>query len=84
MNQSELAERNASVKWAEQTLEILVSGEWKIVTDSIFRSWMGERRLNGGRYYGPVYKLDSNEIVRPFIDESEFGRKHAVTLPGEK
>lgn len=37
--------------------EIEVNSKWLEVTHNIFRSWTGERRIDGFEYDGPVYKL---------------------------
>lgn len=34
--------------------EILVNDQWVKVSWYIFRSWTGERRLDGLKYYGPA------------------------------
>ena len=31
-----------------------------VPTDDIFRSWTGERRINGDEHHGPVYALGSD------------------------
>jgi hypothetical protein len=48
--------------------EILSNGQWVEVTDHIFRSWTGERRLNGSKYHGPIYNLGSDVVAIPFLD----------------
>lgn len=45
-------------------LEIKVRAEsdrWSSVSKEVFRSWSGERRLNGQPYFGPVYLYLTNE-----------------------
>lgn len=42
--------------------EIKVNKAWHAVDEGIFRSWGGERRLNGDTYKGPVYYLGSEKV----------------------
>lgn len=48
-------------------LEILVrpGGPWATVSEGIFRSWGGPRRIDGTPYLGPVYYLGTDKISRP-------------------
>lgn len=46
-------------------LEIKVHRDWLKVTGWIFRSWTGDRRVNGVAYTGPVYVLHSDTEYRP-------------------
>jgi len=49
----------------EAKLEIdAQGGGWKKVDPKIFRSWRGERRINGEPYDGEVYLYFTNELVR--------------------
>jgi hypothetical protein len=48
---------------SEIKLEIKVSERWLEVSYWIFRSWTGERRRNGVRYYGERYNLGSEELI---------------------
>ena len=44
-------------------LEIEVRADrWSTVTADMFRSWAGNRKINGRVYNGPVYYLWSNEV----------------------
>jgi hypothetical protein len=48
-------------------LEIRVrqkSVEWSKVDPWIFRSWTGQRRVNGVLYSGPSYYLGRNEVAK--------------------
>lgn len=69
MNQTELdtLHRLRAAVTADQVLEIRNTGAWLQVSEDVFRSWEGDRRLNGGIYFGPVYKMGSDEIVTPFV-----------------
>jgi hypothetical protein len=42
---------------ARQKYELKVNAVWSEVDWYIFRSWNGERRINGLAYVGPVYYL---------------------------
>lgn len=39
--------------------------EWTPVDVRVFRSWTGERRINGEPYDGPVYVFGSNDKAAP-------------------
>jgi hypothetical protein len=39
-------------------------GDWVEVTEDIFRSWTGGRRINGEEYTGPVFYLFTDRIAR--------------------
>ncbi len=57
-----------------QTYEIKVNGEWVQVTEYIFRSWTGSRRLSDEQYDGPVFFLGTDQVSRPWRDDrSAFG-----------
>lgn len=43
--------------------EIFVNGSWHEVTDWIFRSWCGPRRIDGEPFIGPRYILGSDQHV---------------------
>ena len=45
-------------------LEIKVNSSWVKVTEWIFRSWGGQRRIDGNEYHGPVYYLGEDEVAR--------------------
>jgi len=45
-------------------LEIKINSTWGRVTYFIFRSWSGERRVNGRSYHGPVRYLGSTKLAR--------------------
>jgi hypothetical protein len=49
---------------ADAVLEIQVNGSWTTVSDYIFRSWTGARRINGTEYAAPVYVLGTTEIAK--------------------
>lgn len=51
--------------------EIKERGRWLEVSEWIFRSWGGERQINGVIYDGPVYYLGSDEIAIP-ANKNEF------------
>lgn len=40
---------------------------WLKTEPDVFRSWPGERRLNGKTYNGPIYIVDENKIINPQI-----------------
>jgi hypothetical protein len=44
--------------------EIKVYESWVKVSEWIFRSWGGPRRLNGKRYRGPVYYLGTENFTK--------------------
>lgn len=44
--------------------EVKVNNFWRKVDENIFRSWQGERRLNGEDYSGPVFYYLTNKIVK--------------------
>jgi len=44
--------------------EIRVNGGWHEVTCYVWRSYAGERRVDGRPWHGPVFKLGTHEIVR--------------------
>lgn len=44
--------------------EIKIKKSWHTVDEQVFRSWQGERKLNGNPYSGPVFYYLSNEQVR--------------------
>lgn len=46
----------------------LSDGRWIEVSEYIFRSWSGPRKLMGGLYHAPVYFLGSNKVAIPFKD----------------
>lgn len=41
-------------------LEVQVGTHWCETSVDFFRSWGGDRRVNGRPYNGPVYELGSN------------------------
>lgn len=43
-------------------LELKINSVWCKVDSNAFRSWTGERRLNGKRYLGPHYFFLTNEV----------------------
>jgi hypothetical protein len=45
------------------THEIKLGGTWKPVDPWLFRSWAGERRVNGTPYTGPVYLLGTDKTA---------------------
>lgn len=61
-----------SAGWTSQhadtdVLEIYVNpfgapARWDRVTESEFRSWTGERRVNGEPYYGDVYWSGTDQV----------------------
>ena len=44
--------------------EIKVNGGWVKVTEWIFRSWGGERRINGETHTGDVFLLGTDKVSR--------------------
>lgn len=48
---------------AEPTLEIKVNGMFVKVSEWIFRSWSGERRINGKAYHHHVFYLGTDEVA---------------------
>lgn len=44
----------------DDNMEIKIHSSWSKVTLWIFRSWEGERKLNGKPYHGPVFYLGSD------------------------
>jgi hypothetical protein len=44
------------------TYEIKVYGRFIKVDENIFRSWSGERKLNGETYHGEVFHYLSDKI----------------------
>ena len=45
-------------------LEIHVNSAWVEVTEWIFRSWTGGRRIDGVPYHGPVFYLGKDDVAR--------------------
>lgn len=45
--------------------ECKIGGRWHRVSTHNFRSWTGERRVNGEAYRGPVFYLGSETVSRP-------------------
>lgn len=45
-------------------LEARINGRWVRCPAYTWRSWTGERRVNGEPYAGPVYFLGSNTVSR--------------------
>jgi hypothetical protein len=43
--------------------EVFNNGGWARVTEREFRSWNGERRVQGNPYFGPIYYYSTNEIA---------------------
>jgi len=43
-------------------IKVRPTSGWTKVTAYIFRSWSGERRLDGEIYEGPVYYVGTNEV----------------------
>ena len=54
---------------ADVSYEIKSNGNWITVNEWIFRSWTGERRINGELYNGEVFYLDSaaQTVLEDFI-----------------
>lgn len=46
-----------------QKLEILNNERWLEVSESVFVSWTGKRRLNGQKYLGPRYYYLTNQLI---------------------
>ena len=44
--------------------EIMDRSGWFKVTEDIFRSWAGRRRLSGVEYHGPIFYFLSDEPAR--------------------
>lgn len=44
-------------------LEISVAGRWVEVTHFIFRSWRGDRRVDGVPWVGPVFYYGSRTLL---------------------
>ncbi len=51
--------------------EIKERDQWLEVSIWIFRSWGGERKINGEVYKGPVYYLGSNDIAIKELNAKE-------------
>jgi hypothetical protein len=47
------------------TLTVLIRNRWVETDPYFFRSWGGQRQVNGKTYEGPVYNLGSNLIEAP-------------------
>ena len=48
---------------AEEDLhEVMYGGSWVVTDPDIWRSWTGERMLNGELYHGPVYNLGTESL----------------------
>ena len=43
-------------------LECYVNASWVKVSSWIFRSWTGNRKVNGKSYNGPVFVLGTNDL----------------------
>jgi len=41
----------------QKVLQVKLSDSWVEVTDDIFRSWTGDRRINGEDFHGAVYNF---------------------------
>jgi hypothetical protein len=47
----------------EPNYEILCNGSWLSVNEWIFRSWSGQRRMDGKMFEGPVFYLGSKKVA---------------------
>lgn len=56
-------------------------GAWHEIDPYTFRSWGGQRRINGKNFYGNVYYLGSNVISRP---AGVSHKQHIKELSGER
>ena len=50
-------------------LEILVNGSWTSVSEYIFRSWGGGRRVDGVPRGGPLYYLGRRKVVKRTLQQ---------------
>jgi hypothetical protein len=46
----------------EPIMEVKVGPSWVETPEDVFRSWTGERRINGDPYHGPIYGLASDTL----------------------
>lgn len=49
-----------------EVLQVMIENEWVEVTETVFRSWTGFRRINGEDHHGPVYGFESPHDSSPF------------------
>ena len=54
----------ARIEPPEALYEVQNGNRWLTTTEYLFRSWTGERRIDGKPYHGPVYFLGSDRISR--------------------
>lgn len=47
--------------------------EWIEVTETVFRSWTGLRRINGDDHHGPVYNFGSIGESKPYTGKRVCG-----------
>ena len=47
---------------AEPLYEVMYVDSWVVTDPDIWRSWTGERMINGEVYHGPVYNLGSDTL----------------------
>lgn len=50
----------------EQVLQVHHLDKWFEVTENVFRSWTGLRRINGEDYHGPIYHFGSEDDSKPY------------------
>ena len=53
--------------------QVQCSSEWIEVTEAIFRSWTGLRRVNGEDHHGPVYKFGVAGESKPYTGSRSCG-----------
>jgi hypothetical protein len=57
----------------EKVLQVMHGEEWIEVTETVFRSWTGLRRINGEDHHGPVYSLGTLDNLKPFAGSRSCG-----------
>jgi hypothetical protein len=57
--------RNFDDSIGQKVLQVSLSESdtWIEVTEDLFRSWTGLRRINGEDYHGPIYNFGSEDSV---------------------
>lgn len=53
----------------EHLYQVKVNGVWTTVSETIFRSWNGQRKMNGHAFHGPVFYYLSHQVSRPAIQK---------------
>jgi hypothetical protein len=57
----------------EKVLQVMHGEEWIEVTEMVFRSWTGHRRINGEDHHGPVYNFGKVENLKPYSGSRSCG-----------